>query len=142
MTVYLRRVLPFLLIGKVLPQAVTLQHGSDPERALLLYTLAKEVDFLRQYEGMSIVEGKGMGKGKGGGHGKGKISDDKQECKGKGGMKICDKPSTKGMTKESKMDMKKDMKKGMGKGMSKDKSKDKSEFPTQSIFPSLCKFRL
>jgi hypothetical protein len=138
MIFFLRLVLPFIAIGKVLPHAITMQQGSNPERALLLHTLAEEVNLLRQYEGMSIEEGKGTGKGKGSEQGKGKKGDDKRKCDGKGGMMTCDETSKKGMSKESKKDMKMEMKKGMGKGM----SKDKSEFPSQSIFPSLCKLPL
>ena len=57
-------VLTAILFGKVYPQAVTLQHGGNPERKLLSNTLAKEVGLLRFYEGMSMDEGQGMGSGK------------------------------------------------------------------------------
>jgi hypothetical protein len=124
-----------MFCGMVLPQAVTLQQGGNPERALLSYELAQEVGLMHYYEGMSIMDdGNGMGKGKG----KGKGNDDK--CKGHGNPKDCDKSSKKGKSKKKKeMGMGKGMEQGMGKGMKKGMSKDKekSMFPSESIVPTL-----
>lgn len=139
MTVLLCLVLISVLVGNVLPQAVTLQLGGNPERTLLSTVLAKEVNLLRYYEGMSMDEGYGMGNGKGKGKGKGT-----GKCIGHEDPKGCDKPSKKGPP-----DDKKGMGKGMGKmemgkgmkqGMSMDK--DKSNFPSTTFVPSLCKWDL
>jgi hypothetical protein len=138
MTALLCLVLTSIFFGNVLPQAVTLQQGGNPERTLLSTVLAKEVNLLRYYEGMSMDEGHGMGNGKGKGKGNGK-------CIGHGDPKSCDKSSKKGLPDDKKgkgmgmgmgMD-KKDMGKGMKKGMSMDK--DKSNFPSTTFVPSLCK---
>ena len=128
-------VISAILCGRVLPQAITPQQGGNPERTLLSQTLAKEVNLLRYYEGMSIMDdGHGMGKGKG----KGNVNEVK--CMGHGDPKVCDEPSKKGMAKDKKgkgMQNKEGKGMGMKKGMSKDK--DKSEFPSASIVPSQCK---
>lgn len=130
MTSSLCVVLAAILCGSVIPQAVTLTQGGNPERTLLSDVLAKEVGLFRYYEGMSIMhEGNGMGKGKGKGKG------NEGECIGHGDPKGCSKSSKKGMAKDKKD---KGMGKSMKQGMSKDK--DKSKFPSASIVPSQCKY--
>ena len=132
MTIFLRRILPFLLLYDVLPLSATKPEADNFERKLSS-NIALEVEYMRLYEGMSMEEGKG-GKGKGMGisMGKGNNNSDKMnmdECagkgKGKGGMMMCDKPSKKGSMMAS----------NKGKGM----SKTKTEFPSQSVVPSICK---
>jgi hypothetical protein len=141
MTISVCLVLAAIICGRVVPQAVTVQGGGNPERTLLSNALAKEVGLLRYYEGMSMMdEGNGMGKGKGKGKGKGNdVKGDK--CVGHGDSKECDKPSKKGMSKDKKgkgMEKKEGMGKSMKQGMSKDY--DKSKFPSASIVPSQCKY--
>jgi hypothetical protein len=124
-------VLVLILVGPVIPQAVTVQHGGNPERVLLSQTLAKEVNFLHLYEGMSMEDGNGMGMGKGKSKEKGKGKDDgmKGDCIGKGSSKKCEKSPKQG-TKGKGMKSKEGMGKGMTQGMSK------THIPVQSGVPS------